>query len=280
MIPRACCGMMPCREWYQRCRTSSISSPTRRDLLDRALDRAQPVVQPGRAAHPRQVGAHGADARADAHVVVVEDDDQVEVAERAAVVERLVGVAFLQRAVADHGDRFALRVLRPAAPGQGEPHGGRDARAAVPGLHRVVRGLGRIGEAREAAPLPQRLEARAAPGEQLVRVALVADVPHQLVAVVEVELREQGQGQLDHAQSGSEVPAGAGDGVDDEGADLGGEQAQPLAVHVLHVRRRVERLEQRERRIEFRRLHRDHRRVSRFISPGIPASRGSARRSW
>ncbi len=56
----------------------------------------------------------------------------------------------------------------------------------------------------------------AAAGEQLVRVALVADVPHQLVALVELVLGEQRQGQLDDAEAGAEVAAGAGDRVDDE----------------------------------------------------------------
>ena len=214
------------------------------DAADGALDRAQALVEPGRAACARQVGAEGADAGADAHVVVVEHHDQLEIAVGAAVVERLEGVALLQRAVADHRHGLAPRVGLAAAPGEGEAHGGGDAGAAVAGLDRVVGRLGGIGKARQALPLAQGGELLAAPGEQLVRIALVADVPDQLVAAVELVLGEQRQGQLDDAEAGAEMTAGASDRVDDEAAQVTGEGAQALGVHVLDVVRRAERVEQ------------------------------------
>ena len=78
-----------------------------------------------------------------------------------------------------------------------------------------------------------------------MRVALVADVPDELVALVELVLGEQRQRELDDAESGAEVPAGADDRVDDEGADLGGQRAQAVVVHVLDVLGRAEGVEQR-----------------------------------
>ncbi len=57
-----------------------------------------------------EVTADGADRRADGHLVVIEDDQQVGV-ERAAVVERLEGHAGAERAVADDGDDMATQFI-------------------------------------------------------------------------------------------------------------------------------------------------------------------------
>src|SRR3546814_16755439 len=64
---------------------------------------------------------------------------------------------------------------------------------------RVVLALAALGEARQAAALAQRADAVAAPGQYLVRIALVPDVPHQLVAR-RVEHIMDRDGQLDDAQ--------------------------------------------------------------------------------
>ena len=45
----------------------------------------------------------------------------------------------------------------------------------------VVFALGAFGEAAEAAALAQSADAVAAPGQDLVRIALMADIPDQLV---------------------------------------------------------------------------------------------------
>ena len=71
--------------------------------------------------------------------------------------------------------------------------------------------------------------------------------------MVELVLGEQRQRQLDDAEPGAEVAAGAGDRVDDEGAHLGGQGAQAVVVHVLDVVRRAERVEQRVAGIGVRR---------------------------
>ncbi len=72
---------------------------------------------------------------------------------------------------------------------------------------RVIFALDAAGEAAEAAALAQSADAVAAPGNDLVRIGLVADVPDQLVAR-RVEHIMDGDGQLDHAEPRAEMPAG------------------------------------------------------------------------
>ena len=66
----------------------------------------------------------------------------------------------------------------------------------------IVLAFRALGEAGEAATGAQRADAVAAAGQDLVRIALVADVPDQAVGrrVVEVV---QGDGQLDDAEAGT-----------------------------------------------------------------------------
>ena len=81
---------------------------------------------------------------------------------------------------------------------------------------------------RQAILLLDRGDAVTAAGENLVRIALVADVPDQAV-VRRVELVVQGHGQLDHAQARAEMAAGAGDRLDQVLAQLVGDLRE-LAV--------------------------------------------------
>ena len=67
-----------------------------------------------------------------------------------------------------------------------------------------------VGEAREAVQLPQRVHAVAAPGEDLVRVALVRHVPYDLV-LGGIEHIVQRDRQLHHAQRGPQVAADLAD---------------------------------------------------------------------
>ena len=95
-------------------------------------------------------------------------------------------------------------------------------------------------ERREAVLLLDRGDAVAAAGEDLVRVALVADVPHQAI-VRGVELVVQGHGQLDHAQARAEVTAGAGDGLDQILAQFVGDLRQFVVGQPAQVGGRVDR---------------------------------------
>ena len=67
---------------------------------------------------------------------------------------------------------------------------------------RVIFTLGPLGEARQTSALAQRANAVAAPGQDLVRVTLVTDIPDQLV-IGRVEHRMQGDGQFDHTEPGA-----------------------------------------------------------------------------
>ena len=79
---------------------------------------------------------------------------------------------------------MTLRSLGLAAQreGLGEAVGVGERGRGVAVLDPVVLGLGPVRVARHAAGLLERLEAEAAPGEQLVHVGLVAGVPQDDVA--------------------------------------------------------------------------------------------------
>ena len=87
---------------------------------------------------------------------------------------------------------------------------------------RVVGAFRALCEAGEAAALAQRADAVAPPGEDLVRIGLVADVPDQDVVRRLIDVME-GHRQLDHAQARAQVSAGLGDRLDGLGAELVGE---------------------------------------------------------
>ena len=144
----------------------------------------------------------------------IEDDVAVGVA---GVVHALVGEAAGERAVAHDGDDLVLLALEIARGGHAERGGHRGA--GVAGAELVVLALVPLEEAGDAVPLAQRRERLVAPGEELPGVGLVADVPHDLVGRG-VELVEQRDGQLDHAEAGADVAAGDGAALDQAVADL------------------------------------------------------------
>ena len=108
------------------------------------------------------------------------------------------------------------------------------------GLDDVVRALGPLRIAGEATAGTELREVLTA-GEQLVDVRLVPGVEDDGV-VRRVEDAVQGDRQLDHAEIGAEVAAGARDVLDQELAHLAGEPGQ------LFDRQRVEVTRARDRR--------------------------------
>ena len=84
--------------------------------------------------------------------------------------------------------------------------------------------------------LAQRADAVAPPGQDLVRIALVADVPHQPVGRRVEDIMDR-DGQLDHAQPRAEMPAGGADRGDRLGAQFVGELAQLLRTRACAGRR-------------------------------------------
>ena len=98
----------------------------------------------------------------------------------------------------------------------------------MPGPELVVRTLGAPQEPGQAARLAQGRQAIVAAGEDLPGVALMAHVPHDLVAR-RVEAVAERNGQLDHAQAGADVTAGLGNDVDQPAAHLVGEGLELVA---------------------------------------------------
>src|SRR5262249_24404157 len=100
------------------------------------------------------------------------------------------------------------------------------------GAERVILAFGTLGETRQAAALPQRADAVASHGENLVRGGLMSDVPDQPVgrrikAVVESD-RE-----LDDAEPCTEMAPGPGDRVDRLVAQFIGELPELLGREIL-----------------------------------------------
>jgi hypothetical protein len=227
----------------------------RQRVLQPGLDRVQARVQ--RAADDRCAGQRGLAGVEDALVarlqaqrgepvgqpadrgrvgpaVVVDHDDDVAVLRGGDVVERLPGHAAGQRAVPDDRHDVALLPGERVRPGEAVGPGQRGRRVA--GLDDVVRALGAARVAGQAAGLLEPVPAVLAPGQQLVDVGLVAGVPHEGVARG-VEHPVQGDGELDDAEVGSEVAAGARHALHQEAADLLGELGQPVGPEGLEVGR-------------------------------------------
>ena len=110
------------------------------------------------------------------------------------------------------------------------------------GAKGVVLTFAALEEAGQAILLSQRVEAVAAAGEQLVRIALMSHIPDQLIGW-RVEHRMQRDGELDHAESSANVPAGAGTVVDQERPHVGGQRPQLVARQPLQVSGRLHSVE-------------------------------------
>ena len=171
----------------------------------------------------------------DRHAVVVEDDEELAL-ERACVVEAFHGHAVHDRRVADdrhHAAAVRVRLVEAFAVERvaaRHADGGRDRGACVADREEVVGALARFREARHAVALAQLREERIAAGEQLVRVALVADIEEQAV-VREVEDAVHRDRELDHAEVRRKVAARARDLLADRGAHLGRKISQLVHRH-------------------------------------------------
>ena len=194
------------------------------------------------AAHElRQITVQRPHGRADAHIVVIQDDQQIAVG-HAGVVQRLKRHAGGHGTVADDGNAapvFAAQTRR-----QRHAQGGRNRGAGMRRAKGVVGTFGALWEPAQSTQLAQTVHAVAPPGEDLVRVGLVAHVPHQAV-MRGVEDVVQRHGELDRAQIGTEVAAGTGHAVEQKAAQLVGQLAQALARQLAQVRRVVDGVQQR-----------------------------------
>ncbi len=187
----------------------------------------QPGEMPGEPANGGGVGA----------TVVVEDDHQSRRPRVGDVVERLVGHAAGERAVADDHHRGSLPTRRR------HPHAVAEGSGGVAVLDPVVRALLPARIPGQAAVLAEGREAVGAPGEDLVYICLVPDVPDDGV-VRAVEDAVQRQRQLDDPEVGGQVPAGLRHLLDEVPADGVGEHGELVRVEAAQVTGEVEVLEQ------------------------------------
>ena len=168
------------------------------------------VHAPGERA--REVVGQRAHVLGDRHVVVVQDDQQIR-RQRARVIQRLERHSRGESAVAD--DRHRPAVFPALRRRDRHAEGGADRGARVTDAEGVVLALAAGRKGREAAVLLDGVQQLAPAGEHLVRIRLVADVPHQPV-VGRIENVMQRHGQLDRSQTGGEVPPAGGDALDQE----------------------------------------------------------------
>ena len=162
--------------------------------------------------HLGEALGEGAHVGGDGHLVVVEHHEEVGL-DVAGVVERLERHAAGETPVADDRDHPSRRAALPGANRHAERGAHRGARVAHPeGVEGTLRAP---GEGCESSPLAYRAQPIPPAGENLVRIGLVADVPHDAVlgGVVEVV---QSDRQLDRAEPGREVPGGLRHALDEE----------------------------------------------------------------
>ena len=145
--------------------------------------------------------------RADAHLVVVENHQQVFV-EPGGVVERLEHDPRRQGPVANH--RHAVPTFAQQVIPRLQPQCRRDTGPRVPRHEEVIVALGGIGVAHQAPLAANRDDVAVTAGEQLVWIDLVPGVPDEPVPL-EVEHQVQGNGQFDHPQVAGEVSRTLGD---------------------------------------------------------------------
>ena len=112
---------------------------------------------------------------------------------------------------------------------------------------RVVLALAATRECRDTVFLAQGGHARATARQDLVRVGLMAHVPHQAV-VRRVEHVMQGDGQLDDAETGTKMPSGLANGVEQFQAQLIGQGFQLGFTQKAQAIRCIGSVEQRRNR--------------------------------
>ena len=169
--------------------------------------------------------------RADAHVVVVQDDQQVAVRD-ARVVQGFKGHAGGHGTVANDGNGMPVYTLDAGSLCHAQR--GRNGRAGVRCAEGVEFAFATLRETGEATQLAKGWHAVTPPGENFVRVSLVPYVPHDPV-VGGVEHIVQGHSQLHGAQVGTEVSAGLGHTLQQKGPQLVGQLSQLITRYLAEV---------------------------------------------
>ncbi len=180
-----------------------------------------------------KVAVERAHRRRDRHVVVVEHHQQAALG-HASVVERFKGHAGGHGTVTDDGHGIAVLAFDAGAHGHAERR--RDAGGRMGRSESVELALRAARETTDATELAQRVHAVAPAGQDLVRVGLVAHVPHEAV-FGGVEHVVQRQGELDGAEVGAEVATGARHALQQVGAQFVCQRQQLRAAQAAHIGR-------------------------------------------
>ena len=112
----------------------------------------------------------------------------------------------------------------------------------MPHAKRVVFGFAAFGETRQAAIAAHGVHLVFAAGEDFVRIALMADVPNQMVFGRVVHI-VQGDGQLDRAQIAGEMPAGFAYRIQQKLPQLGGDLGQLFFIQTAQILRAADGIE-------------------------------------
>ena len=210
-----------------------------RNALEHILAGSANEVRKRLAAQHREIRRDRADVRRDRHLVVVEDHHELAL-ERARVVERLVGEAAGQRAVAQDRDDLLLAADEIARRRHAERRG--DRGAGVARAERIVRRLAAHRKTGKTAALAMRPEAVAPPGKDLVHVGLMADVPDELIGG-KIEHSVKRERQLDDAEIRRQMAAVDGARADEQVANLTCQDVDFFTPEALDVGRRVDALD-------------------------------------
>ena len=169
-----------------------------------------------------KVVGDGSDVLRDAPFIVIQNANEL-LGGGLEVVKRLKGNAIGQGRIAEN----ANDVLIAAALVTGGRHAqrGGKGRAGVTSAKAIVFALRAERKTVQTVRLADGAEPVAAPGEQLVNVNLVADVPDKFV-LGRIEDAMEGDGEFHHAQIGSEMAAAFGETINQLGPDFAGELLQ------------------------------------------------------
>ena len=145
----------------------------------------------------KQIFLHSAHSSINAHIVVVEDDEQV-VGRRRHVINALKGQATTHSAIANDGYHMAV-VIACFLCSYGHAQCCRHRVGSMPTSKRVIRAFLGAGERAYAMQLSVGIKGFTSARQYLMSVCLVSHVPHHTV-VGRVKHIVQSHGQLYHAQ--------------------------------------------------------------------------------
>ena len=112
------------------------------------------------------------------------------------------------------------------------------------GAKRIEFAFAALGESVEPARLANGADFVPPPGQNLMRIGLMADIPNKTV-VGRIENVMQGDGQLDHAETGAKMAAGFRNRVNRLRAQLAAKQFNLFGRQLFEILRRVHTIQQR-----------------------------------